>query len=168
MHHRYDSDLALPELPPGATMPPRFDRLVDYLAHNAAVHPDTETLVDDRERLTWSTVLARCDRYAAGLLGAGIGAGDRVAVWSVPRIDALLLYLACIRIGAVFVAVDPRHSPKEASFILGDAEPTILFHIREFEGQLKHPPRYITKRSGGAGFKEVTQTLIRSQNYRAA
>ena len=135
MRHRHEPDLDLPELPPNATMPPRFDRLVDYLAHNATVHPDTEALVDGRERLTWCTALSRCDRYASGLLGAGIGAGDRVAVWSVPRIDALLLYLACIRIGAVFVAVDPRHSLKEAAFILGDAEPSILFYIREFEGR---------------------------------
>ena len=129
------SDLDLPELPPGATMPPRFDRLVDYLAYNAATRPDAEALVDGRERLTWSVALARCDRYAAALLGAGVRRGDRVAVWSVPRIDALLLYFACIRMGAVFVALDPRHSVKEAAFILGDAEPTLLFHIREFEGR---------------------------------
>lgn len=129
------SDLDLPELPPGATMPPRLDRLVDYLAYNAATCPDAEALVDARERLTWSGTLRRCDRYAAALLGAGVGRGDRVAVWSVPRIDALLLYLACMRMGAVFVALDPRHSAKEAAYILGDADPTLLFHIREFEGR---------------------------------
>ena len=129
------SDLDLPELPPGATMPPRFDRLVDYLVYNAATRPDAEALVDARERLTWRMVLTRCDRYAAALLGAGVRCGERVAVWSVPRIDALLLYLACLRMGAVFVALDPRHSTKEVAFILGDAEPTFLFHIREFEGR---------------------------------
>ena len=125
----------LPELPPGATMPPRFDRLVDYLTYNASTRPDAEALVDGNERLTWSEALARCDRYAAALLAAGVCPGERVAVWSVPRIDALLLYFACMRMGAVFVALDPRHSTKEAAFILGDAEPTILFHIRAFEGR---------------------------------
>ena len=116
-------------------MPPRFDRLVDYLAYHATTRPDAEALVDGRERLTWSVALARCDQYAAALLGTGVHPGDRVAVWSVPRIDALLLYFACMRIGAVFVALDPRHSAKEAAFILDDADPAILFHIREFEGR---------------------------------
>jgi len=125
----------LPELPPGATMPPRFDRLVEYLAHNAATRPGAEALVDGRERLGWRAALARSDGYAAALLGAGVCPGDRVAVWSVPRIDALLLYFACMRMGAVFVALDPRHSIEEAAFILGDAEPAILFHIRAFEGR---------------------------------
>ena len=128
-------ELEFPELPPGATMPPRFDRLVDYLAYNATARPEVEALVDGHERLTWSQALARCDRYAAALIGAGVRPGERVAVWSVPRIDALLLCFACMRMGAVFVALDPRHSTEEATFILGDSEPSILFHISEFEGR---------------------------------
>ncbi|TDJ22141.1 MAG: hypothetical protein E2O58_12320 [Gammaproteobacteria bacterium] len=49
----------------------------------------------------WRTALARGDGYAAAVLGAGVRPGDRVAVWSVPRIDALLLYFVAPQIGQI-------------------------------------------------------------------
>ena len=61
----------------------------------------------------------------AALGDAGVGPGDRVAVCVHKSPEALLLYLACLRTGAVFLPLNPAHTEPEVGHVLADAAPEL-------------------------------------------
>lgn len=65
-------------------------------------------------------------RLAAVLLERGVDPGDRVAVQVPKSIEALALYLACIRIGAVFLPLNTAYTEAELRYFIDDATPRVL------------------------------------------
>ncbi len=65
-------------------------------------------------------------RIAAVLDDVGVEAGDRVAVQVSKSWQALALYVACVRHGAVFLPLNTAYTPSELSYFLADAEPALL------------------------------------------
>jgi len=85
----------------------------------ALVVPGGETISYDK--------LDTMSAHIAGLLdGLGIGKGDRVAVQVEKSPQAVALYLACLRIGAVYLPLNTAYTPSEVAYFLGDAEPSLL------------------------------------------
>ena len=76
--------------------------------------------------LTYGDVLAGSGRYANALVGLGVEPGDRVAVQVDKSPEALLLYLACIRAGAVFLPLNPAYALREVDYFVRDAEPRLV------------------------------------------
>jgi non-ribosomal peptide synthetase component F len=75
--------LPLPDDP----VAPVLDRIDAYLDHWAAIHPDSEFLIDGGpsitgRRLTWAQTRAAVDSVASALMAAGMQRGDRVAYLS--------------------------------------------------------------------------------------
>ena len=114
-------------------MPPKFTRLNDYLDFNAAHNGDRDALVDGDRRFTWRQTLDAAEALASAFADAGLAAGDRIAVWSVPSVESTLLYYACVRAGFVFVGLNPRFTSDEASFILNDADVRLVYFTPAFE-----------------------------------
>lgn len=69
-------------------------------------------------RLTFSQLAAAAERTARGLAGLGIGEQDRVGVWSTNCVEWVQLQLACARLGAVLVNVNPAYRAYELGFVL--------------------------------------------------
>ena len=67
--------------------------------------------------------------FAAALVEAGVNSGDRVVVQVDKSPGAVALYLACLRIGAVYVPLNTAYTAAEVSYFLGDAAP-VLFVCR--------------------------------------
>jgi len=63
---------------------------------------------------------------ANALRSAGVEPGDRVAVQVEKTSDALLLYVACLRCGAVYIPLNNAYTGDELSFFLHDATPTLV------------------------------------------
>ena len=57
---------------------------------------------------------------------AGVAPGDRVAVQVEKSPEAMLLYLACLRAGAVYLPLNTAYTPAEIDYFLGDAEPRVV------------------------------------------
>ena len=76
--------------------------------------------------LSYGDVLDGSGRYANALVRLGVSAGDRVAVQLEKSPEALLLYLACIRAGAVFLPLNPAYALREVEYFLQDAEPVLV------------------------------------------
>src|SRR5262245_23001902 len=68
------------------------------------------------KRLTWTELSLEVERIARGLAGLGLHAGDRVGVWSTNCAEWVLVHLACARIGAVLVNVNPAYRAVELAF----------------------------------------------------
>jgi len=60
------------------------------------------------------------------LIAAGVSPGDRVAVQVAKSPEAVLLYLSCLRIGAVFVPLNSAYTPPEVRSFTKDAEPHLI------------------------------------------
>ncbi len=65
-------------------------------------------------------------RIAGTLNGLMIGKGERVAVQVDKSPQAVALYLACLRIGAVYLPLNTAYTAQEVAYFLGDAEPSLL------------------------------------------
>jgi malonyl-CoA/methylmalonyl-CoA synthetase len=65
-------------------------------------------------------------RIACVLQALGVEPGDRVAVQVEKSPEGVLLYLACLRSGAVFLPLNTAYTPAEVAYFLGDAEPKVF------------------------------------------
>lgn len=76
--------------------------------------------------LTFQDVDARANRAARALELHGVGRGDRVAVHLPNRLEFIDVFLACLRLGAVFVPINILYKEREIAHIVGDADPRVL------------------------------------------
>lgn len=83
-------------------------------------YPDRPALTVRHEgvRYTWSELAAEAERLARGLAGLGMRAEDRLGMWASNCSEWVLLQLACARIGAVLVNVNPAYRSAELRYIL--------------------------------------------------
>ena len=98
----------------------------DWLDASAQRHPQRPFLrTPDGREITYAALLEQSAQFAAALTGCGVQAGDRVAVRVEKSAEAILLYVACLRLGAVFVPCNVAGTPNEFDHVLRDAQPRI-------------------------------------------
>ena len=83
--------------------------------------------IDDGRVYTYEHVEQVTARFAATLVKLGVEPGDRVAVQVEKSIEALMLYLATVRAGGVFLPLNTAYTPNEIEYFLTDAEPRVFF-----------------------------------------
>ncbi len=81
---------------------------------------------EDGRRLTYGGLETESARIARFLGGLGVGKGERVVVHVDKSPRALVLYLACLRLGAVYVPLNAAYTSSEIGFFLGDARPRVM------------------------------------------
>ena len=75
-------------------------------------------------------------RYARLLGDLGVAKGDRVAVQVEKSPEAIFLYLACLRAGAIYLPLNPAYTKAEIAYFLGDAEPKVAVCRPETEAEI--------------------------------
>ncbi len=118
-------------LPSGPALVAGIERLPDAVAAYAAAVPDREAIVFGDLRLSYAEFDREIDRYARGLIAAGVETGDRVAMIVTPRPEFLLMLLGAMRAGAIWVGVNPKYKREEMRHVLGDCRPKVLVSILE-------------------------------------
>ena len=98
---------------------PKFQDTVTGMLASSAALTNGAGVIYDGCMTTYSELDALSRRAAAGFAAQGIGPGDRVAFW-LPNTPAyLVLYFACVRLGAIAVAVNTRFRSGEVEDVLG-------------------------------------------------
>ena len=82
--------------------------------------------LEEGRNFTYADVAGVSARFANALLGLGVQPGDRLAVQVEKSIEAIMLYLGCVRAGAVFVPLNTAYTVAEIEYFLGDAEPKLF------------------------------------------
>ena len=96
-------------------------------ARAAAAKPERAFLiVEGRTLLTYGGMLAETGRAAAWLRSLGVTAGERVLVQAHKSPVAVILYLACLRAGVVFIPLNTAYQDGELRYFLSDSEPALL------------------------------------------
>ncbi|MBT3402045.1 MAG: AMP-binding protein, partial [Rhodospirillaceae bacterium] len=77
---------------------------------------------------TWSyaDLKAESGRIANRLRALGVTPGERVAVQVEKSPEALFLYLACLRAGAIYLPLNTAYKAGEIGYFLGDSEPRVF------------------------------------------
>ncbi len=102
----------------------------------AAANPDRAFLViDGAPLLTYGAMLAETGRAAAWLRSIGVHRGERVLVQVNKSPPAVILYLACLRAGVVFIPLNTAYQEGEISYFLSDAEPALLVASPRLPGE---------------------------------
>ncbi|QIS20127.1 non-ribosomal peptide synthetase [Nocardia terpenica] len=105
--------------PPRESMAALFDRAVRERPYAAA-------LVTDRETIDYADLSARAGRLSNHLLGQGVRAETRVGVCLPRSVDYVVAVLACVKIGATYVPIDPAYPPERQRFLLSQARPRLV------------------------------------------
>lgn len=100
--------------------------------------------MEDGRYYTYASVDDVAGRFAHRLANLGVKPGDRVAVQVDKSIEAVMLYLATVRAGAVFLPLNTAYTPNELDYFLGDAKPA-LFVCRPQTAEALAP---LTKKHG--------------------
>jgi malonyl-CoA/methylmalonyl-CoA synthetase len=87
---------------------------------------DTIALEFAGRTFTFGDIDARANRMAQALVNRGLKTGDRLCLLLANCVEIIDLYLACTRLGVIFVPVNVLYRDREVSHILQDAEPAVF------------------------------------------
>ena len=79
----------------------------------------------DGRALTYADLRSGSARMAAALSRRGVEPGDRVTVQVEKSVEAVLLYIACLRMGAIYVPINVANTPHEVEHFFLDSRPKL-------------------------------------------
>ena len=106
------------------------DRLGDRTDHPFLIDPAGAVL-------TYGDMLARTAQLAQAMAAQSVRPGDRVVVKLEKSPEAILLYLACLRAGYVFLPINPGFKHIETRHILADAAPSLAICAAGGEAEMR-------------------------------
>lgn len=106
------------------------------LDEEALVDPLNRLQLDGREprRLTWRQVASEVDQLAGALLNHGLLKDDIVLAQLPNTVDAVLLFLACARLGLILSPVVMQYRAHELRYIVSQTEPKAMVTVPRFGG----------------------------------
>jgi len=85
---------------------------------------------------TFGEVDSRSNRLAQLFSQRGLTKGDRLCVYLVNCVEMIDIYLACVKLGVIFVPINILYRDREISHILSDAEPKALVTDADIKTQI--------------------------------
>jgi malonyl-CoA/methylmalonyl-CoA synthetase len=105
-----------------------------YALLSARFPPDRSRpafILADGAEISYGALEAGVGRMAALLKAKGVAAGDRVAAQTPKSPAAVMLYLATLKTGAVFLPLNTAYTESEVDYFLADAEPKLFVQDAE-------------------------------------
>ncbi|MEJ2621840.1 MAG: malonyl-CoA synthase [Candidatus Thiodiazotropha sp.] len=99
-------------------------RLVGDRFKNAGDHPFLIT--PGQSPLLYSELDERTARIATRLQELDVKPGDRVMVQVAKSAESVLLYLACLRVGAIYIPLNSAYTAAEVGYFMTDAKPQLF------------------------------------------
>jgi fatty-acyl-CoA synthase len=96
------------------------------------LHPHKTAIIFEGNRISYLELHQRVNRACCWLQSLGIEKGDRVAVMLSNSPEFLELFLACSRMGAIFVPVNYRLASQELDYTLTNSRPSLFVFGAEF------------------------------------
>ena len=117
-----------------STLPLLGETIGENLRRTVERHGDSEALVVPHQnyRATYRQLWDQVSLVARGLLGRGVGRGDRVGIWSPNRFEWVVTQYATARIGAILVNINPAYRTTELAYALAQSGVSFLVLAREF------------------------------------
>jgi acyl-CoA synthetase (AMP-forming)/AMP-acid ligase II len=108
----------------------------------------------DGAQFTFGDLERRSNRVAHALRGRGLAKGDRLCVYLGNRIELIDIYLACVKLGVIFVPINILYRDREIAHITNDAEPKLTIT----EAELPRDPSTPTRSNDPAAKSRIIQS----------
>ncbi len=108
------------------TQTPEQTGIWTLIAQKLAVRAEAVVLKTAAAALTGAQVLAQVEAYAAALVASGAKPGDRLAVQAPKSLQLVLLYMAALRQGVVYLPLNNAYRSGEIDYFLSDARPVLF------------------------------------------
>ena len=99
-----------------------FSRLFDNLDDPTRLAIETI----DGQHISYGDLMGRAGQMANVLVDGGVKPGDRVAAQTEKSVAGLVLYLAAVRAGAVYLPLNTAYTLNELEYFITDAEPSLV------------------------------------------
>jgi amino acid adenylation domain-containing protein len=104
----------------------------------ASAAPDAVALRFRDQRLCYGELNARANQLARALRANGVGREDRVVVAVEPGFEIVIALLAILKLGAVYVPIDPTYPVARLRTMLEDTRPAIVLTLSGLSAKLPH------------------------------
>ncbi|ASY61084.1 malonyl-CoA synthase [Sinorhizobium sp. CCBAU 05631] len=111
-----------------------FDSICNSIKSPDAVFIET----DDGTTWTYRDMLECSARIANAIVVCGVDPGDRVVVQVPKSAEALMLYLACVRAGAIYLPLNTAYTAVELEYFISDAAPKLVITSPDAAEHLKN------------------------------
>ncbi|MCC5655339.1 AMP-binding protein, partial [Nostoc sp. XA013] len=102
-------------------------RNLPALVHRRMTAPDKLFIRNgDGRDFTFFDFWTLAGQMANALAAQGVKTGDRVAIQVDKSPEAIALFLACAKLGAVYLPLNTAYTEPEVDYFVGDAEPSAL------------------------------------------
>ncbi len=98
----------------------------DMIARGASVHGDAPALIQGDREVSFREFQRRVDALAGGLVGLGVGRGDRICILAQNDVAYVELYGACARQGIIAYPINWRLTAQEVERVVERAEPVMM------------------------------------------
>ncbi|MFB6126976.1 MAG: long-chain fatty acid--CoA ligase [Halolamina sp.] len=92
----------------------------------AAEYPDRVAVAYDGDQQSYETLWRRTGAFASGLTEAGVGAGDRVALYLPNLPQFVVAFHGTLRAGGVVVPINPQYKTRELAHLLASSEARVV------------------------------------------
>ncbi len=118
----------------------------EVFARRAAEAPERLAAADPSGSLSYGELERAANRLAHALAAAGVGRGDRVAVWAHRSAPLAVALVGAMKAGGVFVVLDPAYPEARLAAMVSRARPSALVEI----AAAGEPPAELAAALGGA------------------
>lgn len=126
------------------------------------LHPDKPAILFEGVRISYLELHGRANRTSCWLQSVGIEKGDRVVVMMNNCPEFIEIYLACARLGAIFIPVNFRLAGQELDYTLKNSRPRLFVFgdtCAEIVGELNLnqylPPMLLASIGSHSGSPEI-------------
>lgn len=101
----------------------------------AARYPNSDALISVQQNLryTYAELKTETDRFARGLIAAGIAHGDRVGIWSPNTAEWVIAQYGTAKVGAVLVNINPAYRLNELEYVLRQSGVRMLIVLDRYK-----------------------------------
>ncbi len=80
----------------------------------------------DGTTFSYKDMINLSGRYSNALNKLRIKKNDRVLVQTEKKIECIWLYLACLRVGAIYITINPNYTISETEYFINDSKPKLI------------------------------------------
>jgi malonyl-CoA/methylmalonyl-CoA synthetase len=99
--------------------------LYSRFSESFSAFADKAFIEEESRSWTYGEIAHAAGRLAARLQQFGLAAGERLLVQTGKSVEAVILYFACVRAGAIYLPLNVDYTEAELAYFIADAEPVL-------------------------------------------